>query len=204
MIPRNLYEQVEACINSGDVAGAEVLIIPLVEQYPNNHDVWHNLAVVEMARGDLDCSIASFQRCLSFNPHFEEALYNYAMALYQHGNYEESLRQLRTVIALNPNRWKAIESANQLCCQIGRWWDSYLYAKRYVGLFPHKRASILPNMVIALQNAEQERQDDFAVKAELMEILTELNNQQGETLCQAAITEASRSLSGFRDMTLKS
>lgn len=172
-IPRRLFDDIEKLVFSGKVQEAWEMLHPYVIDNPNDFDVLHNKATILMFLGNTADALQAFEDALAIDRFNEHCLYNFAACLAQARRHEDSLFQLRQCIALNPNKAKAVMSAGEMCYVMHRYREAADYYRRYMRLYPHKKAEMLPNYIHCLQYAEAQEPDNVYVKLDLYEALNE-------------------------------
>lgn len=177
-LSREIFDNIETLIREEKYDEAEGVLIPLLEKYQGNMDIWHNMGVVHQKRKQWDEAIKCFMRCLEVYPTFDNCIYNLAVTFYESGKKEEALQQLRFLLANNPNFYPAIMNAGEICFELKKYREAAEYYDRYMQLFPHKRPIMLPNVINCLQWAESATPDNFSVKLSLYEKLKEIGQEK--------------------------
>lgn len=89
-----------ALAETGDVAGAEVLLKALYEKHPDYHTVQYGMGVCCVLRERTEEGIEYFKRAVDIFPYFTEAYFNLAMAYKKLVKLPEAVRAFREVIRI--------------------------------------------------------------------------------------------------------
>lgn len=168
-------DEIEMLLNNDCLQEAEEIIMPLVEKYPDNFSVWHKLAALQMKRGQWDDAINSLTRAQELYQVCEPVWFALAFCLHQLGQNDKAVLAIRQLLVINPRHAQAMMTGGEISYRAGKFWDAYQFYAKYMCIYPHKREKMLPNLLMCLQYAEQERPDDINVKLELAKLLEEVH-----------------------------
>jgi len=91
-----------ACLQAGDLAGAEAMLTALLANDARNTDALHMRAVVRHQSGDLTGALADMDVILEFPPDHADARFNRANILFQMERHEDALVDFERATALAP------------------------------------------------------------------------------------------------------
>jgi tetratricopeptide (TPR) repeat protein len=74
----------------------------LLRQYPNDVELWLDLAHCHLERQDLPKASQCFERVLGWQPEHDQAWFGYAITLEAQHDYTRSFEAYKTVLRLNP------------------------------------------------------------------------------------------------------
>ena len=90
-------------IQAGDLAGARECFRGLTQAEPAFAQAWYLLGAVNQVQGNIDESLANYERVLELDPNHVEALNNLGVALQSRGRITEAAACLRTALRNKPD-----------------------------------------------------------------------------------------------------
>ena len=94
-------------LRADDVSAGEALLTKVELQDPQMYIVSFILGEAAAKRGAWDRSAAAFQKCLTLNPNFDQAMTGLARALFFLGKAEEAKQWAQRALKYNPQNYKA-------------------------------------------------------------------------------------------------
>lgn len=167
-------DHVEMLLNNDCLDEAEAIIIPLVEQHPDNYSAWHKLGALQMKRGNWDYAVQSLTKAQEIFPACEAVWFALAVCLNNMGHIDRAILAIRQLLVINPRHTEGMMAGGEMSWRTHKYWDAYQFYEKYLSIYPHKRKEMLPNLLMCLQYAEGERSDDINVKVALAEMLEEI------------------------------
>ncbi|MCH6235811.1 tetratricopeptide repeat protein [Cognataquiflexum rubidum] len=110
--------------------------ISLSPQSPNNGEIYMNLAVFSLQKGNLDKALIEFEKAEAIIPESDLVLYNYAMALSDFGKEDEALSKISKAIAINPDEAEYFNLKGSILLDLASMDDAEIAFKKAISINP--------------------------------------------------------------------
>jgi hypothetical protein len=113
-----LLARVDHFTKDADLDLASQVLDALADLAPDNAEVWHKRAKVEMLRNDYAAALADLRRSLNFDPRNYSALNDLGATLEQVGAKQEALEAYRKALKANPFLDEARDAVKELTHEV--------------------------------------------------------------------------------------
>jgi tetratricopeptide (TPR) repeat protein len=113
-----LLSRVDRFTRDADLDLASQVLDALGDLAPENAEVWHKRAKVEMLRKDYPAALADLRRSLNFDPRNYSAMNDLGVALEQIGAKKEALEAYRKALKANPFLDEARDAVKELTHEV--------------------------------------------------------------------------------------
>jgi Tfp pilus assembly protein PilF len=137
--------------------------IALQEAIGDQPEAHLNLALLNVAKGDVVAAEAAYKTAIARDPQFIPARVNLANLYNSQGKNSEAEHLLNEAIGLAPNEGELHYSMGLLLAEVGRLDEATVYMKRATELLP-ERARVFYNYGLLLQHQEQRSAAEAALK----------------------------------------
>jgi len=141
----------------GNAGRAVELCRRLLENMPDQEELWFKVGVLEMDRGAWEQGRICFGECLRYEPEWAEAHMNRALACWRLGLYQEARQELDRTVELKPDLAQGWIAMAALACENGQL-ATALAARQRVCELGGKKPELTFNLALALER-EQMREE---------------------------------------------